>query len=361
MANGNPVLLGKSDGSTRQTTITAVTPSTEEGLRVQNLTGTGIAAGSATGTGLTAGSLAGTGLFAESFAGSGVVARCVDARDIPGISTAVLGTVPGGFGVMGVNSRGRFPESGVTGRTPNAIGVDGISTSGFGVRGMKRSGTLSGAGVMAIGAPGHGLVAIATQSFTSPPLVPPPPFTPSGPLFAGLFMGNVQVQGDFTVIGSKAAAVPHPDGTHRRLYCVEAPEAWFEDFGAAELVDGRASVALEETFAALVLRTDYHVFLTPEGDCRGLYVATKTKAGFEVRELQGGASTLRFSYRVVARRRDAPGERLAKVQLGAMPEDATAVVKEPKPPRRRDEGRLAAALMDLAKRGTRKKAARKRT
>jgi len=31
--------------------------------------------------------------------------------------------------------------------------------------------------------------------------------------------------------GPKSAAVPHPDGTLRRLYCVESPESWFEDFG----------------------------------------------------------------------------------------------------------------------------------
>ena len=121
MANGNPVVLGKSDGSTTQTTINAVTPATEEGLRVQNLRGTGIAAGSVIGTGLTAGSLGGAAIIAESFAGTGIVATCVDNRDIPGISTAVRGTAPGGFGVMGVNSRGRFPQSGVAGRTPNAI------------------------------------------------------------------------------------------------------------------------------------------------------------------------------------------------------------------------------------------------
>ncbi len=360
MANGNPVVLGTSDTSSKQTTITASTPSTEEGLRVQNLKGTGIAAGSVSATALTAGSLGGTAVFAESFAGSGVVARCVDARDIPGISTAVLGTAPGGFGVMGINNRGSFPQSGVTGRAIAAIGVDGISRFGFGVRGMTNSGSFrSSAGVLGIGSAGHGVVGIATQPFTTP--VIPPPFIPNGPLFAGLFLGNVQVQGNFTVTGQKAAAVPHPDGTHRQLYCVEAPESWFEDFGTAELVDGRAEVAFEEIFAALVRREDYHVFVTPEGDCRGLYVVRKSKAGFEVRELQDGSSTLRFSWRIVARRADVEVERLAKVQLGERPEGANAVLAPPKPPRRRDEGRLAADLQALTrKRGrTRAKAKKK--
>ena len=118
----------------------------------------------------------------------------------------------------------------------------------------------------------------------------PPPFVPVSPLFAGLFFGNVQVQGDFTVIGHKSAVVPHPDGTHRRLYCVESPENRFEDFGRGKLSGGRAAIELEADFAKLVKTGDYHVFLTPEGDCNGLYVHRKTAGGFEVRELQKGTA-----------------------------------------------------------------------
>jgi hypothetical protein len=46
--------------------------------------------------------------------------------------------------------------------------------------------------------------------------------------------------------------------------------------------------------------TAYHVFITPDGDTRGLYVATKTAEGFIVRETQGGRGTLSFDYRIVA-------------------------------------------------------------
>lgn len=70
--------------------------------------------------------------------------------------------------------------------------------------------------------------------------------------YAGLFVGKVTVSGDFNVTGSKSAAVPHPDGTHRLLYCVEAPEAWFEDFGEGRLTGGRAAIALDPDFAAVV-------------------------------------------------------------------------------------------------------------
>lgn len=347
MANGNPVILGNTDSSTRQTKVNAVTPSTQAGLRVENLTGTGVAAGSLQGVALTAGSVGSSAIVAESFAGSGIVSRCVDARDKPGISVAVRGTVEGGFGVLGNNRRGQFPESAVAGvATRAAIGVDGVSRSGFGVRGITRSDAVSGAGVMGIGGPGHGVIGIARQTATTP--VIPPPFITGGPLFAGLFFGNVQVQGNFTVIGSKAALVKHPDGTHRQLYCVESPESWFEDFGGGKLAGGRAEVALENTFAKLVTTRDYHVFLTPEGDCNGLYVHRKTPNGFEVRELQKGSSAAGFSYRVVARRRDATGKRLEIVELGRLPDRADAEVPTPKSPSRSVESSLGNALTTLA-------------
>jgi hypothetical protein len=64
----------------------------------------------------------------------------------------------------------------------------------------------------------------------------------------------VFVRGDFTVAGgAKSAAVPHPDGTHRWLYCLESPESWFEDFGRAQLTCGRAEVKIDPDFAALVI------------------------------------------------------------------------------------------------------------
>jgi hypothetical protein len=62
-------------------------------------------------------------------------------------------------------------------------------------------------------------------------------------------------------------------------------------------------VKLDADFAKVIKRGDYRVFLTPEGDCRGLYVRRKI-ASFEVRELMGGKSNIAFSYRIVGRRKD---------------------------------------------------------
>jgi hypothetical protein len=95
------------------------------------------------------------------------------------------------------------------------------------------------------------------------------------------------------------------DSGQRRvaLYAVQSPQNWFEDFGSGHLASGTASVSLDRTFAQTVdTASDYHVYLTPEGDCRGLYVSHKTATGFEVHELGGGQSNAPFAYRIVAQR-----------------------------------------------------------
>jgi hypothetical protein len=121
--------------------------------------------------------------------------------------------------------------------------------------------------------------------------------------FAGFFAGNAVVTGTLTA-GVKNAMVAFPDGSQRVLHCMESPEHWFEDFGAAKLKNGRAVVALDADFAKVIKRGDYRVFVTPEGDCHGLYIRNRSAARFEVRELGGGKSNVAFSYRIVGRRKD---------------------------------------------------------
>jgi hypothetical protein len=114
---------------------------------------------------------------------------------------------------------------------------------------------------------------------------------------------------------------------------MESPEHWFEDFGTAKLKRGRAVIALDADFGKVITR-DYRVFLTPEGDCRGLYVRNRSAARFEVRELAGGKSNVAFSYRIVGRRRDIRRHRrFAKIDTRLeLPAGAT------RPPRKRAPG-----------------------
>ena len=128
--------------------------------------------------------------------------------------------------------------------------------------------------------------------------------------------GNMRVTGNLTVLGTKSAVVKLKNGESVSLYAVEASENWFEDFGSSTLKQGSALVKIDPTFAETV-NTDmqYHVFLTPNGDCKGLYVTNKKGTSFEVRELNGGKSDISFSYRIVAKRKAYEDQRLAKVKV----------------------------------------------
>jgi hypothetical protein len=157
---------------------------------------------------------------------------------------------------------------------------------------------------------------------------------------AGLFIGSVIVQGNFTVVGgAKSAAVPHPDGSLRRLYALESPESYFEDFGEGQVTNGRGTVPLDRDFAAVVQADRYLVFLTPRGNSKGLYVSSRTATGFEVREQQDGTATVAFDYRVVAKRKDIAGPRLERVarpsvELQVPPPLRPIPVQAPPPPPR---------------------------
>ncbi|MGA8440224.1 MAG: hypothetical protein WB714_18495, partial [Candidatus Sulfotelmatobacter sp.] len=124
---------------------------------------------------------------------------------------------------------------------------------------------------------------------------------------------EITTGGDLGCTGSKSAVVPVDGGSRKvALYAVESPENWFEDAGSGQLSDGKAVVNLESTFGGTVnTNLDYHVFLTPNGDCKGLYVVEKSPTSFVVRELGGGTSNIAFDYRIMAKRKGYENIRLA--------------------------------------------------
>jgi hypothetical protein len=123
--------------------------------------------------------------------------------------------------------------------------------------------------------------------------------------------------GDAACTGALKSVVATASSTGAQrveTYSVQSAENWFEDAGAAHLVNGAGHVNLESVFGQTVnTGVEYHVFLTPDGDCKGLYVSAKTASGFEVRELGGGASSIAFEYRIMAKRVGYESVRLANV------------------------------------------------
>ena len=115
--------------------------------------------------------------------------------------------------------------------------------------------------------------------------------------------GDVLIGGNFWVTGSKSAVVNTRDFGRRVLYCTESPEVWFEDFGSARLVDGRAHVELDPVFCQTVVisvQNPMKVFVTPtSGEAVALGVR-KGLTGFDVVGPKG--ASVEFDWRVVAKR-----------------------------------------------------------
>jgi hypothetical protein len=151
----------------------------------------------------------------------------------------------------------------------------------------------------------------------------------------GNFIGASSKKGSFTVTdaGSEALSgtLTTSKGTYvrtaggsgiaRTAYGTRSTAPEIEDVGEGTLSNGRAYVAVDAAFGDTIdMRRAYHVFLTPEGDCNGLYVTQKSPGGFVVHELRGGRSNLAFEYRIVAKPLDENGARLAIA--GPLPESA---------------------------------------
>lgn len=228
--------------------------------------------------------------------------------------TGVFGNVGGGGsgqGVLGVNYGSGHA---IVGNSTNGAGVYGSSVSNYGVYGIAGNGA-GAAGVYGVSSNANAVAIGGTAVSPSP--------------WAGLFSGNVWVTGAFYVSGTKSAAVKHPDGSYRSLYCVESPESWFEDIGESKLVSGKVDVKFDATFVATIHSDAYHVFLTPYSDSKGLFVTNRTATGFSVQEQQGGTSATAFSYRIVAKRKDVSADRFAVV---TPPPAAAAIMKAPSVP-----------------------------
>ena len=107
--------------------------------------------------------------------------------------------------------------------------------------------------------------------------------------------------------GTVSTIVKNTKNESVTMFCPESPEVLFQDFGRGQLVNGKAIIQLDEVFSKNIYvdeKRPLRVFIQLEGNCKGVYVANKTKEGFEVIELDGGQSNVNFSYFVSANRAD---------------------------------------------------------
>jgi len=233
----------------------------------------------------------------------------------------------GGFGVYGYTDRSDSTFA-------NAAGVLGVDVSGSSLgAGLEFASGVWGdtsdniaVGMLATADAGNAMAVFNNSTTNSTMYITN--FEESSPgafiLDISSFYGgfcNFLANGTLSCSGGLTTVVPTDSAKNVQVYSVQSPENWFEDFGSSQLSGGSAIVRLEPGFAQTVnTATDYHVFLTPKGECNGLYVTNENAGGFEVRELGHGKSAVAFDYRIVAHRKGYENLRLA---------DATEISKRP--------------------------------
>ncbi len=242
-----------------------------------------------------------SGVYGSSSHGHGVDGETSDGIGVRGATTAADGN---GIGVLGVSTFSQYPyHSGGT-------GVEGDSYYGTGVVGIKHAccgathnpmindvpvGVYGGGthGVMGIAGGGYpdvsaGVIGEANGSIGDNRLTALAGYTAVGSdLFQGLspdpkglyeyvvvadidYKGNEVLAGTLTTHGSPYIVTRSAIGPDVASYSARTASPTLEDVGKATLRQGTAYVALDPTFASTIDRTNYTVFVTPEGDSRGL-------------------------------------------------------------------------------------------
>jgi len=137
----------------------------------------------------------------------------------------------------------------------------------------------------------------------------------------GVFSGTVTATGYIT--DSRTG------GGHVGSFSAQSTRATIEDTGTARLSNGEGAVRFDSALASVIdMHQGYQVFLTPDGETRGLYVAQKYEGGFRVREIEHGRSSIYFDYRVVAHQAGASEARLPALTIKRPPHDNPAHVPE---------------------------------
>jgi hypothetical protein len=299
-------------------------------------TGVGLEGHATKGTGLEGvATTTGTGVVGASTSGIGVLGQSTGNYGIDGNSTNFIGVGGSSTNNIGVYAVSSGSDAAYADAEGDGNGVVGISSGGYALIGQSLSGqtavlaqagsgraldaksdnagsttlySFNSAGGWGVDSTGQyiGIVARAPAGTGTFPLLATT--TTSGDLFF------VDGNGDVFYHGSLNTFTPIRGGREASAFGSKTTSPTIEDNGTAQLVNGVATVALDPTFAQSIdLHSAYHVMLTPDGDTRGLYVATKAPGLFVVREVQGGHGTLSFDYHIYAAPLGSASARMAVV------------------------------------------------
>lgn len=291
-----------------------------------------------------------SGVLGQSNSGFGVYAKSANSTALYAVSSASSGIGWKRLGAYGYSSYG----VGVLGSANSGDGMEASTSSGYGLFAQSQSNDAvhavnnsTGTAVAALATSGDALFAntgsglgahISTDSGNAIDAsgtyigIIGRAFAGTGgfPLVLTDRSGNtlfyVNGNGDVRYHGTIGTFLRTTRGDVR-AYGTTATTPTVEDVGSSELRNGSARVKLDPAFARSVDGSSYHVFLTPDGDTRGLFVAERDNDGFVVRETQGGRGSLSFDYRIVATQSGHASDRMAFATPNAIPQAPLSKVR----------------------------------
>jgi hypothetical protein len=202
----------------------------------------------------------------------------------------VYGTAANGYGVEGTTG---VQQSQSPGLFAGLLGID--STANFGnndgVLGLTNNGYFGVEGVGVEGSSDATPLAAANS--------------------AGTVVWSVDASGTVTTTANAQAIATVRGGERARTFVPTSTTPLLEDVGSATLVRGVSTVRFDPAFGSSISSGVYQVFITPNGESKGLYVERKTASEFTVRENSNGRSTIGFDYRIVAKPFADTGTRIA--------------------------------------------------
>jgi hypothetical protein len=290
--------------------------------------GPGVTGKSLNGTGVNGLSTGGNGVNGTSTHGDGITGNSTYANGVSAYSSQGVGLYASSSNLAGVWADGGGTAPGLHAYSLGGDGIDAYAGGGNGFAIYALGGTsdainatastLTGYAVRGDNSNGIGTEASGT-SIGAVVRAPAGPY--QYPLDATDSNGNtlmfIDGNGSIFYHGSLIQFAKTHGGNVAATFGSTAASPTVEDHGTARLIGGTAVVQLDPTFSHTIdLHSAYQVMLTPDGDTRGLYVASKSPTSFVVREVQGGRGTISFDYHIYATSLGHAGERATEMTPG---------------------------------------------
>ena len=137
----------------------------------------------------------------------------------------------------------------------------------------------------------------------------------AGTNYAYAYVGGRVAGVNRKIIGSGSVSEIIPTENHGRvtLTCPESPEYWYQDYGTVNMVNGKATIILDDILADIIIvdeENPIRVICTPVGMpyFNGVTIMEQTTKSVDILELNGGTHSGKLQYQIVVKPKTNYGE-----------------------------------------------------